>query len=97
VGVKIDQGIKGAEDALKFLIAGRDLLLGKIIEREGLGEREDMFRPVIPLQRFGKGVRTGFDAIVSLVCEGPRVALPSDNRTENAHASHPGKITNNVV
>jgi len=53
VGVKIDQGVKGAQDALDFLIARRDLLLSKIREREGLGEREDMFRPVIPLQRFG--------------------------------------------
>src|SRR5207249_1208910 len=31
---KIDQGLKGAEDALHVLIAGCDVLLGKIIERE---------------------------------------------------------------
>ena len=67
MGFKIDQGIQCAEDALNFLIAGRDLLMRKIIQREGLGEREDMFRPVISLQRFGNGVRTGFDAIVPIL------------------------------
>jgi hypothetical protein len=46
VGVTSDQG-KGAKDALHFLIAGRDLLLGTIRER-GLGEREDMCRLLIP-------------------------------------------------
>jgi hypothetical protein len=43
VGFRINQGRKGVQDALNFLIAGRDLLLGTIIEGEGLGEREDMF------------------------------------------------------
>ena len=64
---RIDEGRKGVEDALNFLIAGRDLLMRKIIQREGLGEREDMFRPLIPLQRFGNGVWTGFDAIVAIL------------------------------
>jgi hypothetical protein len=63
---RIDEGVKGGEDALNFLIAGRDLLLSKVIEREGWGEREDMFRPVIPLQRFGNGVLSGFNTIVSI-------------------------------
>jgi hypothetical protein len=67
VGIKINQGRKGAEDTFDFLIAGRNLLLGKIIERQGLGEREDMFRSIIPLERFDNGVRTGFDAIVSIL------------------------------
>jgi hypothetical protein len=56
--LRIDEGIKGGEDALNFLIAGRDLLLGKIIELKGLREREEMFRAIIPLQRFRNGVRT---------------------------------------
>jgi hypothetical protein len=63
---RIDQGVKGAQDALNFLIAGRDLLMGKVIEREGWGEREDLFRPVIPLQRFGNGVLSGLNALVSI-------------------------------
>lgn len=62
--LRIDEGIKGGEDALNFLIAGRDVLLSKIIECKGLREREEMFRAIIPLQRFGNGFRTGFDAIV---------------------------------
>ena len=67
MGFKVDQGSKGVEDALDFLIAGRDVLMRKILQRAGLGEREDMFRPLIPLQRFGNGVRTGFDAIVPIL------------------------------
>ena len=63
----IDLGIQGAEDALDFLSAGRDLLLGKVRECEGLCEREDMFGPVIPLQRFGNGVCTGFNPIVPIL------------------------------
>ena len=47
--LRIDEGIKGVEDALDFLIAGRNLLLGEIIERKRLGECEDMFSTVIPL------------------------------------------------
>jgi len=97
VGFKIDQGIQCAEDALNFLIAGRDVLMCKIIQREGLGEREDMFRPVIPLQRFGNGVRTGCDAIVAILRSGTRVARSRDDRAENAHPRHACHITNNVV
>ena len=97
VGVKIDEGRKGAEDTRDFLITGRDVLLGKIIERQGLCEREDLCRPIIPLERFGNGVRTGFDAIVPILRSGPRVALSSDDRAENAQTRHACHITNNVV
>jgi hypothetical protein len=62
MGGRIDEGRKRAEDALDFLIAFGDVLLGKVIERERLGEREEMFRPIIPLERFGNGLWTGFDA-----------------------------------
>src|SRR5216117_3482240 len=57
--VGIDQRSKGTQDALDFLIAGRDLLVRKVIQRERLCEREDMFGPVIPLQGFGNSVFTG--------------------------------------
>ncbi len=97
VGVKLDQGIKGAEAARNVWIAGRALRLGTIRARAGWGEREDLCRPVIPRQRLGTRVRTGCAASVSLRCEGPRVALPSDPRTEQAQASHPGKSPKNVV
>ena len=66
--VGIDLGIQGSEDAFDFLIAGRNLLLGKIIECKGLGEREDMLRSIIPLERFDNAVRTGFDTRVSILC-----------------------------
>ena len=49
MGIKINQGRKGAEDTFDFLITGGNVLLGKIIERKGLSEREDMFRAIIPL------------------------------------------------
>jgi hypothetical protein len=52
------------------LIAGRDVLLGTIIELKGWRERAEMFRAIIPLQRFGNGVRTGCDAIVAILGEG---------------------------
>ncbi len=93
----IDLGIQGAEDALDFLSAGRDVLLGKVRECEGWGEREDMFGAVIPLQRFGNGVCTGWHAIVPILGEGPRGALPSHNRAENAQACHPGNIAHDMV
>ena len=67
MGVKIDEGRKGVEDTLDFLITGRDVLLGKIRERQGLCERADMCRPIIPLERFGNGVRTGCDALVPIL------------------------------
>ena len=82
--IGIDQGIKGAEDALNFLIAGGNLRVRKIVQCKGLREREDMFGPVISLQRFGNGVLTGFNAIITLRGSGVRIALPSHNRAENA-------------
>ena len=97
VSFKIDQGIQGAEDALNVLITGRDVLMRTIIQREGLGEREDLFRPVISLQRFGHGVRTGCDARVPILRSGMRVALSSDDRAENAHPRHACHITHHVV
>jgi hypothetical protein len=95
--VGIALGIHGREDARDFLIAGHDLLLGNVIECEGLGEREDMFGAVLSLQRFGNGVCTGLNTIVPLRGEGTRVALPSDQRAENAHACHPGTIAQDMV
>ncbi len=94
---RIDQGVQGAQDALNFLIAGRALLLGKVREREGLGEREDMCRPVIPLQRFGHGVLSGFKARVSLHGEGLRGAFSRHNSAENTHPRHAGHITDPMV
>ena len=95
--VKIDQGFKGAEDTLDFLIAGRDVRLCKIIERQGLCACKDMFRPVIPLQRFGNGVLTGFNAIVPVRGSGARGAFPSHHRADNAHPRHAGHITHDAV
>jgi hypothetical protein len=60
-------------------------------------ERAEMFRAIIPLQRFGNGVRTGCDAIVAILGEGMRMAFPSHNRTENTHTCHAGNITHHVV
>lgn len=97
MGVKIDQGVTGAQDARDFLIASRDLLLSKIIEREGLGAREDMCRPVIPLERFGNGVLIRFDAIVPRRGSGLRIAFSRHNCTDNAHPRHTRHITHDVV
>ena len=95
--VGIDLGIQGAEDALDFLIAGGDVLLGKVIEGQRLGEREKMFRPVIALERFGNGLWTGCDAVVPILREGMGVALASDDRAEKTHARHAGHITHHVM
>lgn len=95
--VGIDQRIEGTEDALNFLIAGRNVLLGKVIECQGLGECEDMFGAVIALQCFSNGVFTGFDAIVPICSSGSRVALPRYDSTDNAQARHPANITNHMV
>jgi hypothetical protein len=95
--VGIDLGIQGAEDALDVLIAGRDVLRGKVREFEGWCEREDMFGAVSPLQRFGNGGCTGLHTRVPRLGEGPRVALPSHNRAEKAPACHPGNITHDMV
>ena len=64
--LRIDEGIKGVEDALDFLIAGRNVLLGEIIERKGLGKCEDMFGAVIPLEGLGNSVLAGLNAIVPI-------------------------------
>jgi len=97
VGIKINQGRKGAEDTFDFLSAGRNLLLGKSIERQGLVERADMCRAISPLERVDHGVRTGCEAIVSLLGEGPRVAFSSDYRAEHAQTCHAGHSTHHVV
>jgi len=94
---RIDEGVKGVEDALNFLITGRDLVLGTIIELEGLGEGENMFGPVIPLQRFGNGVLARFNAIVAILGSGLRIAFPRDNSADNAYPRHAGHITHHVV
>ena len=65
LGITINQGRQGAEDACDFLIAGRQVLLGTIRECQGWGKRADMFRSLIALQRFDNGVQTGGDARVS--------------------------------
>ena len=65
--LRIDEGIEGGEDARNFLIAGRDVLLSKIREREGLGEGEHMFGAVIPRQRFGNGLLVRLNAVVPLL------------------------------
>src|SRR5712691_5501039 len=92
-----DQGVKGAQDARNVLIAGRALLLGKGIEREGWGEREDMFRPLIPLQRFGNGVLSGLNARVSRRGEDLRSAFSRYHSAENAPPRHAGHITDPMV
>jgi hypothetical protein len=93
VGIKSNHGRKGAEDPVDVLIAGGDLLRGKSIERQGLGAGEAMCRAIIPLERWHNGVRTGLDAIVAILGEGPRVARSSDKRAENAQAGHACDIT----
>src|SRR5438093_9425014 len=97
MGCRIDQGFKRAEDALDFLLAVGDVLLGKVIEGQRLGEREKMFRPVIALERFGNGLWTGCDAVVPILREGMGVALASDDRAEKTHARHAGHITHHVM
>lgn len=95
--LRIDEGIEGGEDALNFLIAGRDGLLGQIIEREGLGAGEHMFGAVIPLQRFGNGLLARWNAVVSILGSGLRIAFPRDNGAENPHPRHASHLTNHVV
>ena len=97
MGIKSNQGRKGAEDTFDFLIAGRNVLLGTIIECKGLGERADRLRSLLPLERFAHDVRTGCDAIVSIRCEGPRVALASNARAEHAEACHAWHLTHHMV
>ncbi len=96
VFVGIDQRSTGTQDALDFLIAGRDWLVRKVIQRERLCEREDMFGPVSPLQGFGTGVCTGLHALVAGRGSDPRIAFPSHNGAENAPARHPGHSTHHV-
>ena len=97
VGFRINQGLKGGEDALDFLIAGRDLLLGKVIQREGLFECEEMFGPVISLQRFGNGVLAGLNTIVAIRGSKFRITFSRHNGADNAHPRHAGHITHHVV
>jgi len=95
--LRIDEGITGGEDARNGLSAGRAVLLRKILEGKGVRAREEMCRAIIPLQRFGNGVRTGCDARVPKRGEGMRMAFPSHHRTEQTPPCHPGHITHHVV
>ena len=97
MGIKSNQGRKGAEDTFDFLLAGRNVLLGTLRECKGLGERADRLRSLLPLERFAHDVRTGCDAIVSIRCEGPRVALASNARAEHAEACHAWHLTYHMV
>lgn len=97
VRFRIDQGIKGAEDTLDFLIAVGHLLLGKIVELQRLCQRADMFGPVIPRQRFGTGSLPGLNTLVTRRRQGPRVALASHNRADHAHPRHACHLTHHVV
>ena len=97
VGVKVDQGVQGAQDALDFLSARCALVRGQGIEREGGGERAAMFRPVIPLERFGNGVLSGCKARVPRRGAGLRSAFSRHHCTENAPPRHPRHLTHDVV
>jgi hypothetical protein len=92
-----DQGVPGAQDALHVLSAGRDLLLGKVREREGWGEREDMCRPVIPLQRLGHGVLRGCKARVPRRGSGLRIACSRHKSADKAPPRQAGHITADVM
>lgn len=95
--LRIDEGIEGAEDALDFLIAVCDVLLGKVIQRERWCACEDMCRALIPLQRFGHGVLSGCNAIVTIRSQEFRIAFSRHNGADNTHAGDPGTITHHVV
>jgi hypothetical protein len=73
------------------------VLLGKIIEGQGWGERADLGRSLSPLERLDHGVRPGVAALVSLRREGPRVALASNERAETAQAGPACHSTQHVV
>lgn len=94
---RIDERLKGVEDALNVLIAGCDVLLGTIIALEGLGECKHMFGAVIARQRFRNGIRARLHARVAVLGEGPRRAFPRDNSADNAQPRHAGHITHHVV
>jgi hypothetical protein len=94
---RIDAGLTRAEDAFDFPIAVGDWLLGKVIERQRLGEREKRFRPVIPCKRFRHGLWTGFDAGGPILRSGLWGALASDDRAEHTHARHAGEIAQHVM
>jgi hypothetical protein len=93
---RIAQGVKGAQDARHVLLAGRHLRLGQVRAREGWGEREDLCRPGIPLQRFGNGGLSRCNASVSRRGSGLRIACSRHKSTENAPPRHAGHITAHV-
>jgi hypothetical protein len=97
LGGRIDAGRKRAADALDVLIAVGDGLRGNVIERQRWGERAKMCRPGIPLERFGNGLWTGFDAVVPIRRSGLGGALARDERAENTHARHACHRTHHVM
>jgi hypothetical protein len=92
-----DEGLKRAEDARDVLIAVGDGLLGKVLQRARVCEREDMCRAVIPLQRFGHGVLMGLHAIITRRGQEWGSAFSRHHGAATAHAGHPGPITHHVV
>ena len=89
--VQIRQG------ALELDVAGGDLLVIDVVELDSLAEREQVLGAVV----LAKGSRDHLDGLLaadvpqrSQLC---RVALPVENRPEDAHTRHPSNVADNMV
>ena len=73
-------------------VAGGELLLVRVIERQMLGQHEDVFGPIVP----GEGGRDlGFGGpapAVAMPSQHPRVALAGDDVAEDPQAGHAGDV-----
>jgi hypothetical protein len=83
-GRRIDAGRQRAEGACAVLSAGGALPLGNVRERQRWGARAKMGRPVIPCQRVGDGLWTGFAAGGPIRRSGLGRARPRQARGDSA-------------
>jgi hypothetical protein len=97
MGSKSNHGRKGAEDTGDVLSAGRPVLRGKSIERQGWGARAARCRARIPRARLDHGVRPGWEARGARLGAGARGACASDERAEPAQPCHACPLTPPVV
>ena len=72
-------------------------MLVELVELKALSEREEMFLPVVPLQRFGNGLDAALDTRVSHLSELKGIAFTIEDGTNDPHAGGSGDIADDFV
>jgi hypothetical protein len=74
------------------LVAGGDLRLIGIVERDRLRQGEPLFRPVVALQRWGDLLNGAPATPVTAVRQHPRIVRPGEDGTDDRHPGLTGEV-----